>query len=73
MAKWFVRPDEAFVFRERHGDEAVIILRQGAQHPPEQVEIDGYPYDFDEDKTEQVRMFMRVADRKRLEREADTG
>lgn len=63
-AKWFPQPDEAFAF-SREGKK-ILVLIPGGGEAPKQLILDGYEFEYDEEKTEQVRMFIRVAERRRL-------
>lgn len=71
MRKWFPSADETFVFRNRvHPEKSIVILVPGGQEP-QSVIIDGVTYEPDPDREELVRMYINVAERKRLEVEEE--
>ncbi len=60
---WKPKPEEAFVFRNEITGEAIVILRPGGEQPHD-VHLGGWDLGYDEEKTSEVRMFMRVSERK---------
>ncbi len=64
--KWFPSPDECFVFRDELSEEKIpIVLLIPGGEEPRSVAINGDEYTLDMDRTDLVRMYVRVAERKR--------
>lgn len=63
---WHPSDSETFVFRKRgtENTRVVLLIPGGAPNPP-RVLIEGDHYDYDEDMTDQTRMYVRVDNRKR--------
>lgn len=65
MAKWFPTEEQTFVFRHPGTGRAIVMLIPDGEEPKD-ILIDECRYLLDAEKTEQTRMYVRVAERKRL-------